>query len=50
MLTLEWSSYLLKIPNDAYTTLKSILIGCSTPSQEYCKLIGLYRKCMRRQL
>ena len=27
-----------------------ILIGCSTPSQEYCKLIGWSWKIMRRQL
>ena len=27
-----------------------ILIGCLTLSQEYCKLIGLYWKLMRRQL
>ena len=49
MLTLELSSYLLEITNDAYTTLQSILIGCSTLSQEYCKLIGLYLKLMRKQ-
>ena len=29
---------------------QSILIGCSTPRQEYCKLIGSYWKSMRRQL
>ena len=40
MSTLELSSYLLEIPNDAYSA-QSILIGCSTLSQEYCKLIQL---------
>ena len=50
MLTLELSSIVLEIPNDAYTTLSRNLIGCSTLSQEYCKLIGSYRKIMRRQL
>ena len=40
MLTLELSSYVLETPNDAYTTLRQNLIGCSTLSQEYCKLIG----------
>ena len=29
---------------------QSILIGCSTLSQGYCKLIGLWLKLMRRQL
>ena len=50
MLTLELSSYVLEIPNDAYTTLSRNLIGCSTLSQEYCKLIGWYWEKMRRQL
>ena len=40
MLTLEVSFYELVIPNDAYMTLSQNLIGCSTLSQEYCKLIG----------
>ena len=40
MLTLELSSYVLEIPNDAYTILSQILIGSSTLSQEHCKLIG----------
>ena len=35
--------------NDAYTTLSQNLIGCSTLSQEYCKLIGWYKKTMWRQ-
>ena len=48
MLTLDLSSYLLEIPNDAYTSLS--LIGCSKLSQKYCKLIGLYRKLMRGEL
>ena len=39
MSTLELSPYLLGIPNDAYTTLGQNMIGCSTLSQEYCKLI-----------
>ena len=46
MLILESSSYILEIPNDAYTTLSQNLIGCSTLSQEYCQLIGLYWKIM----
>ena len=32
----------LEIPKDAFTTLSQNLIGRSTLSQEYCKLIGLY--------
>ena len=40
MLTLALSSYVPEIPNNAYTTLSQNLIRCSTPSQEYCKLIG----------
>ena len=36
---LELSSYVLEIPNDAYTTHSGQhLIGCSTLRQEYCKL------------
>ena len=42
LLTLELSSIVLEIPNDAYATLSQNLIGCSTLSQEYCKLIGWY--------
>ena len=38
MLISELSSYVLEIPNDAYTTLSQNLISCSTHSQEYCKL------------
>ena len=34
MLTLELSSHVLEIPNDAYTTLSRNLIGCSTLSQD----------------
>ena len=34
MLTLESSSYVLEIPNNAYTTLSKILIDSSTLSQE----------------
>ena len=37
MLTSELSTYVLKIPNNAYTTLSQNLIGCSTLSHEYCK-------------
>ena len=48
--TLGLSSYVLEIPNDAYTTLSQNLMGCSTLSQEYCKLIGRYWKIMRKQL
>ena len=29
---------------------QSILIGCLTLSQEYCKLIGVYWRLMRKQL
>ena len=52
MLTSELSSYvgLLEIPNDAYTILSQNLIGYSTLSQEYCKLIGCLWKIMRHQL
>ena len=38
MLTYELSPYVLQIPNDAYTTLRQNLIGCSTFSQEYSEL------------
>ena len=38
--TLELSSIVMGVPNDAYTTLSLNLIGCLTLSQEYCKLIG----------
>ena len=47
MITLELSSRLLGIPNDAYMLLSQILIGCSLLSQE---LIGWYWKIMRRQI
>ena len=40
MLTLELSSYVFEIPDDAYTTHIQNLIGCSILSLEYCKLIG----------
>ena len=40
MLKLELSSYVLEIPNYAYTTLSQNLIGYSTLSQGYCRLIG----------
>ena len=40
MLTLELSSIVLEIPNDAYVTLSQNLIGCSTLSQECGNLIG----------
>ena len=36
------SSYVLDLPNDSYTALSQNFIGCSTLSQEYCKLIGLF--------
>ena len=42
MFTLELSSYIQETPNNAYTTLGRNLIGCSTLSREYSKLIGLY--------
>ena len=40
MKILELFSFVLEIPNDRYITLSQNLIGCSTLSQEYCKLIG----------
>ena len=50
MSTLELSSYVLEIPNYAYTTLSQNLIGWSTLSQEQCKLIGQCWKIIRREL
>ena len=47
MFTLELSTYELQIPNEAYTSLSQNLIGCSTPSQDYCKLIGYFSKTTR---
>ena len=41
MLTLELSSTVLKIPNDAYTTLSQNLIGCSTFIQMRCNWLIL---------
>ena len=38
-LTLELSSMVLEIPNDAYTTLIRNLVGRETLNQEYCELI-----------
>ena len=35
MLTVELSSYVLGIPNDAYTTLSQNLIDCTSLSQEH---------------
>ena len=43
-------STVLEILNDTYISLSRNLNGCSTLSQEYCKLIGSYWKIMRRQL
>ena len=37
---IELSSYLSEIPSHTYTLLSQILIGGSSLSQEYCKLIG----------
>ena len=39
-----------EFPNDAYTTPCQNLLGCSTLSREYCKLIGLFSKIKSRQL
>ena len=50
MITLELSSYVSEIPNDAHTTLSQNLIGHLAHSQECCKLIGLYWKILRRRL
>ena len=50
MIILVLSYYVLEIPNDASTILSQNLIGCSTLSQEYCKLIGWHCKVMGRQL
>ena len=36
---MEVSSYFLEFPHDAYTLLSHNLIGCSTLSQEYSKII-----------
>ena len=49
-LIFELYSYVLEFHNDADTKFSQSLIGCSTLSQEYCKLIDLYWKIMRRQL
>ena len=38
---LEFSSHVLKIANDAYTTLSQNLIGCSTLSQMRCNWLIL---------
>ena len=42
MLKLKLSFCVFEIPDDAYacTTLSQNLIGCTTLSQEYSKLIG----------
>ena len=40
MLTLELSSYVSETLKDAYIALSQSLIGGSTLSQEYFKLIG----------
>ena len=32
-------SHLFEIPNDAYTLLSQILIGCSSLNQQHCELI-----------
>ena len=50
MLTLELSSQVLEIRNDVYITLSQNVIGSSTLSQEYCKLIGQMCKIVRRQI
>ena len=50
MLKLTLSSFLLEIANDALWNTQCIRIGCSTLSQEFCRLIGLYWRLMRRQL
>ena len=50
MLTLELSAPVLEMPNDAYTLLSQILIGCSTLNQECCKLFSRYEKLMNSQL
>ena len=48
--TMELSSIVLEIPNYAYKTLSRNLIGCSTLSQENCRLIGWYWKIVRTKL
>ena len=48
MLTLELSSIVLEIPNDAYETQSKSDWLCSTLSQECGNLIGWYWKLMRR--
>ena len=48
MSTLDLSSYMLKIPNDAYIILSKILIGCSLLSVERnARLIGWYSTKIR---
>ena len=42
MLTLELSSYLQEIPDEAYTFLTQTLIDCPLLSQDGCKLIVIY--------
>ena len=49
MLTLELPSYVLKISNDDYATLILIWLAFQL-YQEYSKLIGWYRKTLRRQI
>ena len=50
MLTLELSSIVLETPNDGYSTLSRVMIGCEILGQEYCKLIDRVYKIMSRQL
>ena len=40
MSTLELSSHLLEIHEEAYRLICQILIGCLLLSQKYCKLVG----------
>ena len=50
MLILELSSHLLEILDYAYMLLIQIMISCSSLSQKYCQLIGLYWIVMRGQI
>ena len=49
-LPLQSIVYVFEFPNDAHTTLCQNLIGCSTLSQQNCKLIGRHWKILRREL
>ena len=43
-------SHLFEIPNDAYTLLSQIPIGCSSLNQQNCELIWWYSDMVRGQV